>query len=532
VTSEVYSNETTIVKGKLPSKLTNSGVIVTEHQDETNTQNAPATNNHSRRLHWALRSVFVALTLVGALIALAPTQPDEQAYMLAATQARRVYRYDRALHFYALAATQAPNDPQPICDSGDVYTMQQQWRQARAAYQQCLTLAPANAQAWYLLGETQDALGVITGAHGALAAWQRAAALGYPLAWRRLAGRAEYQRDFSQAATDWAHVIALLPSKSSIAAEAQAHLGLIALWRGDTTDAQATFARASAASPTIAAWLRQFDFALYAIVAPQTADQYERLGYVYLSANLPAFALAPLTRAVALAPAVGSAHAFLGWTLWTLGLRQPAEREIALGLRLAPKLSFACFAAGEVAASDGLFTHALALFTQGLATDAKNPVLWSEAGRMELALANYVAAAHDMRLAAQLSGDPAYSIALVSFYVTHGLGLTPNDPTGDALATALAAAQRWPTNEALWYLLGQLYDTSGQQTYAYYAFTQAQALDPTDPGPYLYLGRYAANEGAYAQAALELRTGLALRPSGPLASQFRMALAPLVDVSV
>ena len=483
-------------------------------------------------LPWVMRLALVALTLVAACVVLAPIQPGEQAYLRAAMQARQTYRYDRALSFYALAHASAPNDSLPLCASGDVYSLQQQWSLARDAYRRCLALTPTDAQAWYALGEALSALGVYAGPAGALAVWDHAASLGSPLAWRRLAGRAEYVRDFSQATSDWAHVIALAPQGSALAVEARLHLGLLALQRGETTTAQGDFAAASGASRADASWLQQFGFIQAASAAPQTAKQFERLGYDYLAADLPAFALAPLMRSVALAPAVGSAHAFLGWALWTLGLRQAAQQEIALGLRLAPQLSFACFVAGEVAASQGAYARALALFTQGLAEDIKNPVLWSEAGRMELAQGDYVSAAHDMQLAAQVSGDPAYSVTLVGFYVAHGLGLSSNDPTGNALATALAATQRWPTNEQLWSLLGQVYDMLGQQTYAYYAFIQAQALDPTDPVPYLYLGRYAANEDAYAQAALLLRTGLALRPTGPLAPQFRAQLAPLVGVSV
>lgn len=484
-----------------------------------------------RWLAWALRLALVALTVLAACAALAPIQPGEQTELRAASLARQAYRYDRALNFYALAHASAPDDPLPVCASGDVSMLQQQWSHARDAYRGCLALAPSDAETWYMLGEALAAMNIFAGQEGALAAWEHAASLGSPFAWRRLAGRAEYARNFSQAANDWTWVIRLAP-QGSAAAEAQLHLGLIALQHGDTTSAQADFASASATSKAVGAWLRQFGLPQAASAAPQTAQQFERLGYDYLAANLPAFALAPLLRSVTLAPADGSAHAFLGWALWTLGLRGAAQREIALGLRLAPTVSFACFAAGEVATSQGDMARALTLFTQGLAVDIKNPVLWSEAGRMELALGEYVSAAHDMQLAAQLSDDPAYSVALVNFYVAHGLGMAPNDPTGNALATALAATQRWQSNEQLWSLLGQVYDTLGQQTYAYYAFTQAQTLNPTDPTPYLYLGRYAANEGAQAQAALLLRTGLALRPTGPLAPQFRAQLAPLVDVSV
>ncbi len=513
---------------------------------------------------WAMRVALIAATLLGALIVFAPAQPGVAVYLAAATQARGVYRYDRALHFDALAAAAAPADPGPVCDSADLYARQQVWSAAQAAYRRCVTLAPDDANAWYALGDALAATGDVSGASGALAAWERATTLtgataigasatggvmgrvsgptggaygetgnrlGGALAWRRLAGRAEYARRFAEAADDWRHVVALTSPRSALALEATRHIGLIALEQGDVTDAQSAFLVVFAANGPDAQWLSRFDFSQAAIAAPQTAADYERLGYDYLAAGLPSFALAPLARAIALAPAVGSSRAFLGWAQWTLGLRRTARGEIAQGLRLAPQLSFANFAAGEVAAEDGAPGRALALFTQGLAVDGSNPALWSEAGRMELILGEYVPAAQDMQFAAHYADDPAYSVALLSFYATYHLGLAPNDATGNALAAAITATKRFPMSEQLCYLQGQIYDQAGQQTYAYYAFQRAQALDPTDPGPYLYLGRYAEQDGDYVAAALALRTALALRPTGPLASQAQALLAPLATVA-
>jgi len=488
---------------------------------------------------WAARVALVVATLLGALVAFAPAQPGVAAYLAAAAQARQTYRYDRALHWDALAAAAAPTNRRPVCDSADLYARQQVWSAAQAAYRRCLALAPGDASARYALGEALAATGDIGGASGALAAWGHATTLtggasnrtGAALAWRRLAGRAEYARRFDEAATDWRHVVALTPPRSALATEATRHLGLIALEQGDVAAAQASFLVVLGVNGSDAQWLRRYGFTQAAIVAPRTAADDERMGYDYLAAGMPAFALAPLTRAVALAPGVGSAHAFLGWAQWMLGLRRTARGEIALGLRLAPRLSFATFAAGEVAAADGAPSRALALFTQGLAVDGGNPALWGEAGRMELALGAYVPAAQDMQSAARFADDPAYSVALLGFYVTYRLGLSPGDATGSALTAAVTATNRFPTNEPLWYLQGQLYDLAGQQTYAYYAFQRAQTLDPTDPGPYVYMGRYAENDGDYVAAALALHIALALRPTGPLAGQAQALLASLGSVA-
>lgn len=72
-----------------------------------------------------------------------------------------------------------------------------------------------------------------------------------------------------------------------------------------------------------------------------------------------------------------------------------------------------------------------------------------------------------------------------------------------------------------------IYTTTGQIDQAQFAFEAAQQLDPTDPQPWLYLGRYAAGSGQTVTAVVDLRTALALQPSGPYAPPARAALAAL-----
>ena len=102
---------------------------------------------------------------------------------------------------------------------------------------------------------------------------------------------------------------------------------------------------------------------------------------------------------------------------------------------------------------------------------------------------------------------------------------------GTARAAGIRAVTRWPHSEALEFLLAQIFVDSNQMVDAYYATVTAHLLDPTDPGPYVYLGAQAENEGDYVTAALDLRIALALRPSGPLAPEARTLLAPIADVS-
>jgi tetratricopeptide (TPR) repeat protein len=267
--------------------------------------------------------------------------------------------------------------------------------------------------------------------------------------------------------------------------------------------------------------LRDAGVYLLANRAPTSALDEENIGFALLTLNQPAVALGPWRQAARLAPTDGSARAYYGWTLWLLGQRAAARPEIAAGLRYGSALPFAYYAAGQVALADGAFAVALARFQTGLEIDPKNAALWSAAGDAALAQADYVTAGLSFGNAAQFSTDPAFTIALLNFYLDHGIGVGD----GQALQLAFAAVRRFPTSEPLVFLEGRMYDSIGQQTQAYYAFQQANALDPTDPGPWYYLGRYAAANGEVIAAVVDLRTALALQPAGAYAAQARHTLS-------
>lgn len=467
-------------------------------------------------LHWLRISALYALALAGLAIATGPVGPSVSSYLAAAASARAVYRYDRALAWYAAASAQVPDDPRPRCLAGDVYMLQQEWQSAATAYRKCAALSPHDANAWLKLGDALNAAGNLSVAGSA---WQRAASAGSLTAHSRLGLLDERLQRIPEALREWS----LLPASDP---EALAHLGMLALWRGDYDVARSDFIAARAVPNQYADQVVDSGFVLFAAQPEAGPLGLGKLGYLFLKAGMPALALAPLRQAVATDPPFGDAHAYLGWALWQLGDTAAARSEIASGLRLAPYLSFADFASAEVAAGDGKSSKALDLVQRGLELDVRNPALWSLDGQLELAQYQYAQADVALSNAAQLSNDPAYTIALLRLYTTHGFGLT----TGRAQAATITALQRFPDNSEIRYLMSEVDSELGYYTIAYYTAVQAQALDPTNPDPYVILARYSANQGDYVAAALDLRTALALRPHGPLAAQAATMLAPLASI--
>jgi len=303
--------------------------------------------------------MLAALTLLGLCVALAPDRPGINQYLAAATSARAVFRYDRALMWYAQAQAQAPQDARPLCGIGEVRAAQQEPRPAISAFQACLARTADQAQAakvWQEVGDAQQALG---NAAAAQAAWGEAAARSSLAAERERAQQAEAQGDVAAAIHYWT-TLAASPAES---ADAQIQLGYLALWNGDATDAQTHLLAAAATSPAVRAQLQASGILALAATPLTGADPLTRLGYALLAADLPALAVRPLLRATALAPEVGIGHALLGWAYLQTGRAALAQREIPLGAHLAPAVSFAQFAAGELALARGEPARAAVYFS-------------------------------------------------------------------------------------------------------------------------------------------------------------------------
>jgi Tfp pilus assembly protein PilF len=482
-------------------------------------------------LQRVLRGVLAAAVWLGLTAALGPVAPSVNDDLAAAARARAVYRYDRALEWYRAAATASPGDARPLCRNGEVRALQHEWTLAVAAYGRCLELRPDDAaDAWLGLG---DARGALDETSEAQQAWQRAADAGNATAVRRLALAAEAAGRVDDAESAWGR----LPSQD---VQAREHLGILALWRGNTAAAQADFQAARAQPNPSGAPFLDTDFLALAALPALAGQAWGRLGYAFLTEGTPALALTPLETAVRLAPAGDAAHAYLGWTLWLLSqvhvaLPAPlvatpaaAAHELQVALRLNPRSSFAWFASGSLAFAAGELAGAHADYARAVALDAHNPTIWSASGRLALARANYLEAELDLENAARLATRPDESVALLHFYLDHGYGMN----TGRALAAATTAELRWPDSELVRALFAQIADGSGRSDLAYYAAQAALSADPSDPGPYVFLGRYAENEGQYVTAAGYLRVALALAPDGPWSSQATALLAPLHGLAV
>jgi len=469
-------------------------------------------------LRWLRIALLYLAVLAGLTIALGPTGPSIDQALAAGDVARATYRYDRALSWYATAGMIDPTDPRPACRAGTIYLLQQEYAAARDAYEQCAARQPTSATAWLGVGDAWQALGNVSAAQSA---WRRSMRNGGQVAIGRLAHVAEQEQRFGLARSLWEQ----LPRSNG---EALMHLGLIALWNGEYAQASADFLALRAVPNQ---WANQVTDDGFVELAARPLPGYQwqtLLGYKFLAAGMPSFAIEPLRAAIAAAPSFGDARAYLGWALWQTGQKAEAQQQIADGLRLSPKLSFALFAAGQLAASEGNNARARSLYQRALSLDARNPVLWEAFGQEELASLRFISASLALRNAAQFSSDPRYIVAYLRLFTDYHYGLTD----GSAQAAIIFALQRAPRVEPVLFQIGLLYHLLANETDAFYTFEQARALDPTDAGPYVMLGEANENGGNYVAAALDLRTALALRPNGPYAAKARALLAPIAGAQV
>lgn len=464
----------------------------------------------------AARRVVGAVVLVVVALAGLPAGPSAADYLAAAAAARASQRYDRALAAYAAAEGNAPGDARPTCGKAQVLALQLEWAASAEAYDRCLAL-DGSAANWLALG---DVLAGAAQRDAASAAWQRAERLGSVAAMRRLARADEAAGRLGSAEARWAR----MPADD---VEARAHLGLLALAREDMTAARPDLEWVMRQGGPIARWL-DASGVLAALGAPALPPAaLGPLGYSLLSLDLPRLALLPLRHAARALPQDGTVLAFLGWTQWVLGDTAAARRDIARAVRLEPKKSFPWFASGTVAASDGRLVAAEQAFRRALARDPANPAVLFALSQVELARGEYTLAAQHLR-AAGVADDPGYTLTYLRMVLDRRLA----PARAEVLRDANTARGRWPDNAEVQVLAARLYDSLDLPSQAYYTCQRALTLDPTQPGCYVLLGRYAEQAGDFVQAALLLRTALALRPNGPDAAEARALLEPVAAIPV
>ncbi|MGH2486145.1 MAG: tetratricopeptide repeat protein, partial [Ktedonobacterales bacterium] len=311
--------------------------------------------------------------------------------------------------------------------------------------------------------------------------------------------------------------------------EALEHLGVFALWRGDTATARADLVAVRAQPSAYRDEIDAGGFAVFAAQPPTTSDAYGRMGYAFLSTDMTTLALRPLQTAIALDPNNGDAHAYLGWALWQTGKTSDALAQETLARRLSPHLAFGWYASGEMAVATGKFSDAEHDFLEGVTYDGRNSALWDALGHVQRQLRKYYDAELDFQNAATLSSDPQYTIDWLHYFTDFHIGFSSSDTARYAANTAIGM---FPENGAVRTLVGAIYDLSGLVNDAYFQWQQAITLDPSDPRPYIGLARYAENQGDFVQAAWELRTALALQPDGPDAPAAHALLAVVADVAV
>lgn len=461
----------------------------------------------------------LALMTLATLLALLPQGPGVTGLLAAASRQRAVYRYDRALALYAQARATDPRDARPACAAGAVYLLQSQAAAAVSAYQTCVTLDAGDASDWLGLGDALAASGAGESA-AAAAAWSHAGSLGSLDAYARLAQADEAAGQLDAAAGAWAQISLYAGPLGELAA---AHLGLLALSRGNDAAARAHLAPLTFSTSSLATQLRDTGVFLFDLRTPTFATDWLGIGHALLTLGLPTLAQEPLRRAVTLDPTNGSAHAYYGYTLWVLGQGNAAGPQLAAGLVDKPYVPFADFAAGQVALRDGEPAQALAHFQRALRLDGHNAALWSAAGAAATAVGQYQTALLSYQNAVRYSQEPDATITLIRFYLAHGIGFDD----GSAAQAASAAVTQFPGNESLIFLDGLVQNTAGQTNYAQGLFQLATQIDPTDPGPWYYLGDAAVQTADVVTASVDLRTALALQPTGFYAAKASAALAQL-----
>ncbi|ROQ00271.1 putative O-linked N-acetylglucosamine transferase (SPINDLY family) [Stella humosa] len=205
---------------------------------------------------------------------------------------------------------------------------------------------------------------------------------------------------------------------------------------------------------------------------PAHAVAWHRLGIVALQAGQPAAALAPLGRAIELAPRDGAMRHDLGHALAGLGRLEDAAAAWAEAGRLAPRMASAHANRGTALAALGRFADAVPAFRAALQADPNHRDAWLghadsllQAGRPAEALS-----ALD-RARVRLGAHP-------DFAVVRGLALRRLGQGPAALALLEETVALAPAHAGAWGALGLVRLDGRDDAGAAAALERAEALDP------------------------------------------------------
>jgi tetratricopeptide (TPR) repeat protein len=461
------------------------------------------------RRQWRNR-VALIFVLLASVLFIGPSQTE---WIQAGAAARATWRYDHALSFYHLALLRDPADPRPYCLTGEVRSLQREFRLATDAYWRCRVLGEDTAAVALRLGDLAQAQGDDPTAQRE---WLRSVSRGGTTARRRLGLWHEARGEFDQAAAQWT---ALGPRDG----QAQEHLGMLALRVQDFAAAQRYLLAARELPGFYGQEAVDAEFVQLAALGPNNPNAATSIGVAFVRADLPGFARLPLESAIAAAPDDATAHAYLAWVELVADQPGAADAQLHVALSLAPLDPFARFVAASRDGERGNWSAAADDCQLALQQDDRNPGVWLLLGRAQEGEQAYFAAELSYERAATLGTEPDYAEQLLAFYIGHRLGLTD----GRAFEAAVSAESRWPANATIRKLEGQIDDLLGQYTKAGQSWTAALRLDPTDPEPWFVLGRYAYVGGDLTSAVVYLRTAVALQPGSSWAAQARKLLAPL-----
>ena len=470
---------------------------------------------------WATR--FLLTTILLLVIGIAVQAPTESDNLQAGLAAQGQQEYWRAETFFQQATLLAPQDFQPWLDLANLHLLEHQDDLAQNELGTAHALDTNNADIWLTIGNVAEDQGHLPDAERA---WLQATRLqpsdAQMQAHQQLGLLYENQSRFQDAEAQFA----ALPGSDTLA---QYLLGALRLERGDRAGARQAFDATldQTSDPQLVSAAQAF---LQAINQWNGSAASEKLlGYTYIQNSLPTLAVAPLQRAVALAPNDSSAHAYLGWSYFRTGQLSQAQQAEQQAVTLEAGNSFARYTLCLLDLTFGHYTSATDQLIIALAGDPRNPVLWATSGEISSDLGNLTAAEHALRTAAaDAGGDPQFSLLLATFYADHNFGL--ND--GTALAAAREAVALAPDNGLAFDALGRIQQSLYDLPAALDSFSQAAILDPTSATIHEHLGSIQVTLNDLRSAELNLRKAIVLDLNGPVALQAERLLQTLPPLGI